>query len=69
MVSFCPRAVFLTESLLDVFATGMGMMAGGGGGSGRGGGYGMQGHFNPAFMQGQGGQYPQAKRFRNDDGS
>jgi len=44
------------------------MMAGGGGG-GRGGGYGMQGHFNPAFMQGQGGQYPQAKRFRADDGS
>lgn len=51
------------------FAIGMGMMAGGGGGSGRGGGYGMQGHFNPAFMQGQGGQYHQAKRFRTDDGS
>lgn len=45
---------------------GMGMMAGGG--NGRGGqGYGMQGHFNPAFMQGQGGQYPQAKRFRADE--
>ncbi|KAG8213459.1 hypothetical protein J3R82DRAFT_11976 [Butyriboletus roseoflavus] len=47
---------------------GMGMVAGGGG-SGRGGGYPMQGHFNPAFMQAQGAQYPQAKRFRSDDGS
>jgi len=44
---------------------GVGMMAGGGRG-----GFGMQGHFNPAFMQGgQGGQFPQAKRFRADDGS
>ena len=59
---------FLRRSSLDVFVIGMGMMAGGGGG-GRGGGYGMQGHFNPAFMQGQGGQYHQAKRFRADDGS
>lgn len=45
---------------------GMGMMASGPGNAGRGG-YGMQGHFNPAFMQGQG--HHQAKRFRAEDGS
>lgn len=37
------------------------------GGGGRGG-FNMQGHFNPAFMQG-GGQYGPNKRFRADEGS
>jgi len=63
---------------------GMGMMPGIGRGafngmSGMGGGFGMQGHFNPAFMQGgnvptavggQGGSFPPdgpRKRFRADE--
>lgn len=50
-----------------MYTIGMGMMGG------RGGGFGMQGHFNPAFMQGgqQGGQFggggQDRKRFRADD--
>ncbi|KAI6042926.1 hypothetical protein EDC04DRAFT_2655545 [Pisolithus marmoratus] len=44
---------------------GMGMMGGGGRG-----GFNMQGHFNPAFMQGgQGAQYGSNKRFRGDESS
>jgi hypothetical protein len=47
-----------------MYAIGMGMMGGRGG-------FGMQGHFNPAFMQGQqGGQFgggSDRKRFRADD--
>lgn len=44
---------------------GMGMGTIGGGGRG---GFNMQGHFNPAFMQGsQGGQYGPSKRFRTDE--
>jgi hypothetical protein len=55
---------------------GMGMMPGMGRGafnnmSGMGNGFGMQGHFNPAFMQGgQGGPFPPdgpRKRFRVDE--
>jgi len=63
---------------------GMGMMPGMGRGAfngmtGMGGGFGMQGHFNPAFMQGgnvpavvggQGGSFPPdgpRKRFRPDE--
>jgi hypothetical protein len=56
---------------------GMGMMPGMGRGafnnmSGMGSGFGMQGHFNPAFMQGggQGGSFPPdgpRKRFRVDE--
>ena len=66
MVPFLVSLFFLRRSFMYFFfRIGMGMMAAGGGGRG---GYGMQGHFNPAFMQGQGGQYPQAKRFRTDDG-
>jgi hypothetical protein len=47
-----------------MYAIGMGMMGGRGG-------FGMQGHFNPAFMHGQqGGQFgggSDRKRFRADD--
>ncbi|KAI6108165.1 hypothetical protein F5141DRAFT_1005367 [Pisolithus sp. B1] len=46
---------------------GMGMGTMGGGGRG---GFSMQGHFNPAFMQGgQGTQYGPSKRFRADESS
>ena len=37
------------------------------GGGGRGSGFNIQGHFNPAFMQG--GQYGGNKRFRADESS
>jgi hypothetical protein len=49
---------------------GMGMMPGmpmGGGRGGFGGGMQQQGHFNPAFMQGQGGMHGPNKRFKTED--
>jgi len=48
----------LTVVLFDVFP-GMGMQ-----GAGRGFGMQQQGHFNPAFAQGQGGQFQSNKRFK-----
>jgi hypothetical protein len=51
---------------------GMGMQGGRGGGFNTGfnssSGANMQGHFNPAFMQGDGGQFDSRKRYRMDGG-